>query len=101
VAALEVAPNGHIFAGTYSLFGEGGGMFRSTDNGATWTEQNNGFSAHDVNDVTTNSPRACLRRRCRWSLPIDDRRVRVFAQNPEQGAVRPPGFPVDLVIGRG
>jgi photosystem II stability/assembly factor-like uncharacterized protein len=35
--------------------GEGGGMFRSTDNGDTWTEQNNGFTAFDVNTVAINS----------------------------------------------
>jgi photosystem II stability/assembly factor-like uncharacterized protein len=35
--------------------GEGGGMFRSTDNGDTWTEQNSGFTALDVNTVTINS----------------------------------------------
>ena len=35
--------------------GEGGGMFRSTDNGDSWTEQNNGFNAFDANAVTFNS----------------------------------------------
>ena len=30
-------------------------MFRSTDNGDTWTEQNNGFTAFDVNTVAINS----------------------------------------------
>jgi photosystem II stability/assembly factor-like uncharacterized protein len=35
--------------------GKGGGMFRSTDNGDTWTEQNNGFTALDVNTVAINS----------------------------------------------
>jgi photosystem II stability/assembly factor-like uncharacterized protein len=35
--------------------GEGGGMFRSSDNGDTWTEQNNGFTALDVNSVAINS----------------------------------------------
>ena len=34
--------------------GKGGGMFRSTDNGDTWTEQNGGFTALDVNSVVTN-----------------------------------------------
>ena len=37
VAALAVAPNGHVFAGTVSQFGVGGGVFRSTDNGEVWT----------------------------------------------------------------
>jgi len=31
--------------------GKGRGMFRSTDNGDTWTEQNGGFTALDVNRV--------------------------------------------------
>jgi photosystem II stability/assembly factor-like uncharacterized protein len=35
--------------------GEGGGMFRSTDNGETWMEQNSGFTAFDVNAVAINS----------------------------------------------
>ena len=35
--------------------GEGGGMFRSTDNGDSWTEQNNGFTVFDANAVTFNS----------------------------------------------
>ena len=35
--------------------GEGGGMFRSTDNGDSRTEQNNGFTALDANAVTFNS----------------------------------------------
>jgi photosystem II stability/assembly factor-like uncharacterized protein len=30
-------------------------MFRSTDNGESWTEQNNGFTAFDGNAVTLNS----------------------------------------------
>ena len=30
-------------------------MFRSTDNGDSWTEQNNGFTALDANAVTFNS----------------------------------------------
>ena len=34
--------------------GQGGGMFRSTDNGDTWTEQNTGFAARDVNAVVMN-----------------------------------------------
>src|SRR5438874_12725124 len=35
--------------------GEGDGMFRSTDNGDSWTEQNNGFNAFDANAVTFSS----------------------------------------------
>ena len=34
--------------------GQGGGMFRSTDDGDTWTEQNTGFAARDVNAVVLN-----------------------------------------------
>ena len=34
--------------------GKGGGMFRSTDSGDTWTEQNGGFTAFDVNSVVIN-----------------------------------------------
>ena len=30
-------------------------MFRSTDNGDTWTEQNSGFTALDVNSLALNS----------------------------------------------
>ena len=30
-------------------------MFRSTDNGDWWTEQNNGFTAFDANAVAFNS----------------------------------------------
>jgi len=30
-------------------------MFRSTDSGDSWTEQNNGFTAFDANAVTFNS----------------------------------------------
>jgi len=44
-----------LFAGTYSQFGVGGGIFRSTDNGENWTEQNDGFSALDVNSLALNS----------------------------------------------
>ena len=47
--------NYHVFAGTHSIMGKGGGgMFRSTDNGDTWTEQNGGFTAFDVNRVVIN-----------------------------------------------
>lgn len=46
--------NYHVFAGTHSIMGKGGGMFRSTDNGDTWTEQNGGFTALDVHSVVIN-----------------------------------------------
>ena len=55
IGALAINANGDIFAGTHSQFGVGGGMFRSTDNGDTWTEQNNGFTALDVNSFAINS----------------------------------------------
>src|SRR5262245_19041580 len=34
---------------------EGGGMFQSTDNGDSWTKQNDGFTAFDANAVAFNS----------------------------------------------
>ena len=43
-----------IFAGTHFIMGKGGGMFRSTDKGDTWMEQNAGFTALDVNSVVIN-----------------------------------------------
>jgi photosystem II stability/assembly factor-like uncharacterized protein len=52
---LGINSDGHIFAATHSIMGEGGGMFRSTDNGDSWTEQNDGFTAFDANAVTFNS----------------------------------------------
>ena len=55
IAGLGINNNGHIFATTHSIMGEGGGMFRSTDQGDSWTEQNNGFTAFDANAVTFNS----------------------------------------------
>jgi len=55
VAALAFNDgNYHVFAGTHSIMGKGGGMFRSTDNGDTWTEQNGGLTALDVNSVVIN-----------------------------------------------
>jgi hypothetical protein len=53
--ALAINAEGHIFAGTQSQFGEGGGMFRSVDNGDTWTKQVNGFTALDVNALAIDS----------------------------------------------
>ena len=56
VAALTInTSNGHIFAGTLSFMGQGGGVFRSTDNGDIWTEADNGLTALDVNALAINS----------------------------------------------
>jgi hypothetical protein len=49
VIAFTPAPNGDIFAGTYV----GGGVFRSSDNGDTWIEKNNGLVATDVRAIAT------------------------------------------------
>jgi hypothetical protein len=51
IAALAINSAGDVFAGTRSQFGVGGGIFRSTDNGATWTEQDTGLTAIDLNSV--------------------------------------------------
>ena len=42
--------SGYVFAGTL-----GGGVFRSTDNGETWTPVNNGLTATDIRALATNS----------------------------------------------
>ena len=55
IAALAIDQDSHIFAGTRSQFGVGGGIFRSIDNGDTWTEQNSGFTAIDVNSLAIDS----------------------------------------------
>ena len=47
--AFTATPNGDIFAGTYV----GGGVFRSSDNGDTWIEKNNGLVATDVRAIAT------------------------------------------------
>ena len=39
----------NIFAGTY-----GGGVFLSTDNGASWTAVNNGLTNPDINTLAIN-----------------------------------------------
>src|SRR5262249_19107587 len=44
--------SGDIFAGTYF----GGGVFRSTNNGNTWSEQNEGIIATDVRAIAIFSP---------------------------------------------
>ncbi len=49
VAALTINSSGHIFAGTI-----GGGLFRSTDNGGTWTQMNVGLTSQVVNTLAIN-----------------------------------------------
>ena len=44
VRALAINSSGHIFAGTYF----GGGVFRSTDNGDSWTPVNNGLACGNI-----------------------------------------------------
>ena len=41
--ALATSPSGHVFVGT-----QGGGIFRSTDNGENWAGVNNGLTATNV-----------------------------------------------------
>ena len=50
VLALATNASGHVFAGTL-----GGGAFRSTDNGETWTAVNSGLTATDVRALAINS----------------------------------------------
>jgi hypothetical protein len=47
VTRLGTDNSGHLFAATRSIMGEGGGVFRSTSGGDSWTEQNNGFTAFE------------------------------------------------------
>ena len=48
---LPVTATGDLFAGTYF----GGGVFRSTDNGDTWNEKNNGLIATEVRAIAINA----------------------------------------------
>src|SRR5205823_2159989 len=48
--ALATNPSGHVFVGT-----QGGGVFRSTDNGETWTGINNGLTDTNVRALAINS----------------------------------------------
>src|SRR5438046_8385482 len=50
VATLVTNANGFVFAGT-----QGGGVFRSSDNGATWTPVNTGLTSTDIHALATNS----------------------------------------------
>ena len=50
VLAMVTNANGYVFAGTL-----GGGVFRSADNGETWTPVNSGLTATDIRALATNS----------------------------------------------
>lgn len=50
IRALAINARGDIFAASY-----GGGIFRSTDNGASWTAVNNGLTNMDVQALAINS----------------------------------------------
>jgi photosystem II stability/assembly factor-like uncharacterized protein len=52
IRALAINSSDHIFAGTY--YGSGG-LFRSTDNGETWTVANNGLTHQLVISLVINS----------------------------------------------
>ena len=48
--ALATNPSGNVFVGT-----QGGGIFRSTDNGENWTGVNNGLTATNVRALAINA----------------------------------------------
>jgi len=48
--ALATNSSGHVFVGT-----QGGGIFRSTDNGENWTGVNNGLTATNVRALAINA----------------------------------------------
>jgi len=52
IPSLAINEAGHIYAGTYPIFGEGGGIFRSTDNGESWVEKNDGLSDLNISALT-------------------------------------------------
>jgi len=51
VRALAIAPNGHVFAGTY----QNGGVFRSNDDGDSWTPVNTGLTCGNVVALAVNA----------------------------------------------
>ena len=67
--ALATSPTGDVFVGT-----QGGGVFRSTDDGETWTGANNGLTATNVRALAINSDRSHLRRDVWRSFSIDGQR---------------------------
>lgn len=50
VSSFAINSNNDFFAGTY-----GSGVFRSTDNGATWIQINNGLYQHQIQTLLINS----------------------------------------------
>ncbi|MBE0571425.1 MAG: hypothetical protein IH618_07765, partial [Ignavibacteriaceae bacterium] len=50
VRSFAINSVGYVFAGTY-----GGGVFLSTDNGANWTQINNGLTNNLINSLAVNS----------------------------------------------
>src|SRR6266480_7345874 len=48
--ALATNPSGHVFVGT-----QGGGIFRSSDNGETWAAVNNGLTDTNVRALAINA----------------------------------------------
>jgi hypothetical protein len=49
--SFTIGASGDVFAGTYF----GGGVFRSSDNGENWSEQNHGLAATEVRAVAVNA----------------------------------------------
>jgi ligand-binding sensor domain-containing protein len=48
ITALVFDYDGNLYAGTFPVWGEGGGVCRSTDNGNSWTELNDGLTNLEV-----------------------------------------------------
>src|SRR2546423_14554288 len=48
--ALDTNVNGYVFVGT-----QGGGVFRSSDNGETWTSVNSGLTTTDIRALAANA----------------------------------------------
>lgn len=54
VTALLYDDNDTLFAGTASFFGNGGGVYRSADSGATWSEVSSGLLDKDIRSLVRN-----------------------------------------------